>query len=77
MRQEMAPLQRVSRECGKFVMVFLTAKQHLPRRSPWRWLLEKLMPVSVAYRPERHYMRGPGPKYRERHAESLAPPRSH
>jgi hypothetical protein len=26
-----------------------------------------------SYRPERHYMRGPGPKWRERHARAAAP----
>jgi hypothetical protein len=25
------------------------------------------------YRPERHYMRGPGPKWREKHAYALVP----
>jgi hypothetical protein len=51
-------------------------KPYLPRLSRWRWLLEKLLPASVSYRPERHYMRGPGPKYRERHPESAAPRRN-
>jgi hypothetical protein len=26
-----------------------------------------------SYRPERHYMRGPGPKWRERHTYALVP----
>ncbi|HEX2655435.1 MAG TPA: hypothetical protein VHN11_17530 [Xanthobacteraceae bacterium] len=26
------------------------------------------------YHPERHYMRGPGPKWRERHAQKTAAP---
>jgi hypothetical protein len=31
----------------------------------WRWLITSL---SDPYRPEQHYMRGPGPKWREKHA---------
>jgi hypothetical protein len=31
----------------------------------WRWLRTALF---SSYRPERHYMRGPGPKWREKHA---------
>jgi hypothetical protein len=31
----------------------------------WRWLTASLFDP---YRPERHYMRGPGPKWREKHA---------
>jgi hypothetical protein len=57
-------------------MAFLNGKSHSPRPSLWRRLLVKLMPTSVSYRPERHYMRGPGPKYRERHEGPLAPHRS-
>ncbi len=30
----------------------------------WR----SLMVSHLAYRPEKHYMRGPGPKWREKHA---------
>ena len=48
-------------------MALFNEKQHSPSPSRWRRLLEKLVPASAAYRPERHYMRGPGPKYRERH----------
>jgi hypothetical protein len=41
--------------------------------TPWWGLIRrKLMAVFVAYRPERHYMRGPGPKWREKHARSSA-----
>ncbi len=57
-------------------MAFLNAKSPSYRHSMWRRLLLRLMPVSVAYRPERYYMRGPGPKYRARHAGPAAPPRS-
>jgi len=31
----------------------------------WRWLRAS---VCDPYRPELHYMRGPGPKWREKHA---------
>jgi hypothetical protein len=34
----------------------------------WRVLKEHLF---VRYRPERHYMRGPGPKWREKHERRL------
>lgn len=47
-------------------MVFLSEKTSLLRSSPWRRLLVMLVPVTVSYQPERYYMRGPGPKYRER-----------
>jgi hypothetical protein len=41
--------------------------------TPWWGLIRrKLMAVFVAYRPERHYMRGPGPKWREKHSRSPA-----
>ena len=50
-------------------MAPVDSKPHPPRLSRWRWLLGKLVPATVTYRPERHYMRGPGPKYRERHPD--------
>ena len=34
----------------------------------WHRLTRKL---SAGYRPERHYMRGPGPKWHERNSRSL------
>jgi hypothetical protein len=37
--------------------------------SMWRWLRTSLFDT---YRPELHYMRGPGPKWREKHAAALA-----
>ena len=49
-------------------MRFLSGKPSVLRPSLWHRLLIMLMPVTVSYRPERYYMRGPGPKYRERHA---------
>jgi len=30
----------------------------------WRWVVKDLL---KPYRPELHYMRGPGPKWREKH----------
>ena len=32
--------------------------------------ITRLWKVWSAYNPERHYMRGPGPKWREKHASS-------
>jgi hypothetical protein len=34
----------------------------------WRWLAA---PLFDPYRPELHYMRGPGPKWREKHARDV------
>jgi hypothetical protein len=35
----------------------------------WPELIRRrLMAVFASYRPELHYMRGPGPKWREKHA---------
>jgi hypothetical protein len=35
----------------------------------WSGLIRRMLTVVfVSYRPERHYMRGPGPKWREKHA---------
>jgi hypothetical protein len=39
----------------------------------WKLIRRKMMTVFiVSYRPERHYMRGPGPKWREKHGRPLA-----
>jgi hypothetical protein len=54
-------------------MAFLTEKHAAPRRSKWLRLVLRLLPAPVSYRPERHYMRGPGPKYRARHADRMPP----
>jgi hypothetical protein len=48
-------------------MALLIEKTSPRRRSQWLRLLLRLIPASASYRPELHYMRGPGPKYRERH----------
>ena len=37
-------------------------------QGPWWKLLIRAIPAS--YRPELHYMRGPGPKWREKHCDS-------
>ena len=42
-----------------------------PRPAGWKRLVLALLPGPAAYRPERHYMRGPGPKWRERHPASV------
>ena len=48
----------------------------LSHRIPWRGLVRALRaalfsrwpePREMPYRPERHYMRGPGPKWRAKH----------
>jgi hypothetical protein len=41
------------------------ARGHDAAARRWRWLTTSLLDP---YRPERHYMRGPGPKWREKHA---------
>jgi hypothetical protein len=33
----------------------------------WGLIQRRLPTLFPSYRPERHYMRGPGPKWRERH----------
>jgi hypothetical protein len=54
---------------GSYVCAVLLAK-HTPAahvdRTRWRW---RRLTGSLAdpYRPELHYMRGPGPKWREKH----------
>jgi hypothetical protein len=35
-------------------------------------LRARLEPLTNPYHPERHYMRGPGPKWREKHPETSA-----
>ena len=52
----------------------LSAKRVMSRRfysvaEVWRTLMKDLFDP---YRPELHYMRGPGPKWRERHARAYA-----
>jgi len=47
-------------------MALFNRKSRLLCPSRLRWLFGKLVPRSATYRPERYYMRGPGPKYRER-----------
>ncbi len=47
------------------------AKRKYPRPGGWKRLVLGLLPGTAAYRPERHYMRGPGPKCRERHPVSM------
>ena len=45
---------------------------HWSARIPWWGLIEKrLTTVFASYRPELHYMRGPGPKWREKHPSEL------
>jgi hypothetical protein len=54
-------------------MRFQNAKLDWSPRPPWWGLIRKrLMAVFASYRPELHYMRGPGPKWREKHAQPTA-----
>ena len=38
----------------------------------WELIRKRLMVVFASYRPELHYMRGRGPKWREKHARAPA-----
>jgi len=58
------PPEIVNRE--RMAMAMFNRKSRLLCPSRLRWLFGKLVPRSATYRPERYYMRGPGPKYRER-----------
>jgi hypothetical protein len=57
---------------GSYVSTVLFAT-HAPGRGVdaaarrWRWLRDALLDP---YRPELHYMRGPGPKWRAKHARA-------
>lgn len=45
-----------------------TTKSPAPKRNLLRLLLRSMTRgMFGVYRPERHYMRGPGPKWREKH----------
>lgn len=47
--------------------------QNWSRYTPWRELIRRrLTAVFASYRPELHYMRGRGPKWREKHARPPA-----
>ncbi len=44
---------------------------HRSRRTAlWGLIPKRLVTVFASYRPELHYMRGPGPKWREKHTPS-------
>ena len=50
-------------------MRFNTEKLDWSRHPLWSGLIRRMFrTVFVSYRPELHYMRGPGPKWREKHA---------
>jgi hypothetical protein len=52
-----------------FDMRFKTEKLDSSGYRSWSRLIRRtLMAVFVSYRPELHYMRGPGPKWREKHS---------
>jgi hypothetical protein len=57
---------------GKNARLVVTKAPHLPRwTAAWAQALAREM--FDPYRPELHYMRGPGPKWREKHGLSSAP----
>src|SRR5690242_17444515 len=58
----------MSATLDSFFLTFLRAT-HRPSPGPWRWLTQS--PFD-RYRPELHYMRGPGPKWREKHGSRTA-----
>src|SRR5262245_24534251 len=60
----------LNRSSKGFDMRFKTEKLNWSELSAL--IRRMLMAVSTSYRPELHYMRGPGPKWREKHAR---PPR--
>jgi hypothetical protein len=50
---------------------------NLRRLSTWRRFVERLLPTKDSYRPELHYMRGPGPKCREKQVPAFAGSATH
>ena len=53
-------------------MRFKTEKLDWSRHPLWSGLIRRILrTVFVSYRPELHYMRGPGPKWREKHTRQL------
>jgi hypothetical protein len=51
-----------------FDMRFKTEKLDWSRHPLWSGLIRRILrTVFVSYRPELHYMRGPGPKWREKY----------
>jgi hypothetical protein len=58
MRQSMPPRSRAA------VLVIAPAARESRLAGFWRKLMKELFDP---YRPELHYMRGPGPKWREKH----------
>ena len=58
MRHVLTPGSRVA------VLAIVPTMGHGSLAALWRKLVEELFDP---YRPERHYMRGPGPKWREKH----------
>ena len=51
------------------VLLAKRARSYGVKRDRWRW---RRLTASLCdpYRPELHYMRGPGPKWREKHGQS-------
>jgi hypothetical protein len=55
------PLRKPSALVSRASHLFAMARELLRTR---------LAPLTNPYHPERHYMRGPGPKWREKHPEA-------
>ena len=54
-----------------FVIVSNSAKAWATLQNAWRTVTAE---HADTYRPEAHYMRGPGPRWRAKHASRLQPP---
>ena len=60
---------------SSFILTVLFATHNRGRRVggvAWRWR-RLTAAITDPYRPELHYMRGPGPKWREKHAHNGTP----
>ena len=60
-------MSQVLRSCGSTAVIDLSSAGRVAVIQIWRALSEW---VFDPYRPELHYMRGPGPKWREKHAHA-------
>ena len=58
-------------------MVTSNKARTLGHLSTWQRVVERLSPTRDSYRPELHYMRGPGPKCREKRAHAFAGSAAH
>jgi hypothetical protein len=54
------------------IVMFAFALVRTVRAAVANWRRAVIITLTDSYRPEAHYMRGPGPKWREKHAGSSA-----